>query len=134
MKTVNLGRERGTAMREIVATRHLVPWIFLIGLFLLFTNAAHAQPYPVPPTWGGDMLDRPRLKEIVEQTHRLPLSNVSAFNRFGLPALTLPCGFSRDGLPIGLQVVGPYFGESVVLATAFAYQQSTEWHMKHPGD
>ncbi len=61
MKTVNLGRERGTAMREIVATRHLVPWIFLIGLFLLFTNAAHAQPYPVPPTWGGDMLDRPRL-------------------------------------------------------------------------
>src|SRR6266550_5942319 len=62
MKTVNLGPERGIAMREIVATRRLVPWIFLIGLFLLFgTNAADAQPYPVPPTWGGDMLDRPRL-------------------------------------------------------------------------
>jgi aspartyl-tRNA(Asn)/glutamyl-tRNA(Gln) amidotransferase subunit A len=74
----------------------------------------------------------PFIKEIVDQTHRLPLSNVSSFNRFGLPALTLPCGFSRDGLPIGLQVVGPYFGESVVLATAFAYQQSTDWHLKHP--
>ncbi len=62
MTTVNMGLERGTAMREIVATRRLVPWIFLIGPFLLFgTNAAHAQPYPVPPTWGGDMLDRPRL-------------------------------------------------------------------------
>ena len=74
----------------------------------------------------------PLIKEIVDQTHRLPLSNVSAFNRFGLPALTLPCGFSRDGLPIGLQVVGPYFGEGVVLAAAFAYQQSTEWHLKRP--
>jgi porin len=62
MKTVNLGFERGTAVREIVATRRLVPWIFLIGLFLIFgTNVAQAQPYPVPPTWGGDMLDRPRL-------------------------------------------------------------------------
>ena len=74
----------------------------------------------------------PLIKDIVEQTHRLPLSNVSAFNRFGLPALTLPCGFSRDGLPIGLQVVGPYFGEGVVLATAFAYQQATDWHLMHP--
>ena len=74
----------------------------------------------------------PLIKEIVEQTHRLPPSNVSWFNRLGLPALTLPCGFSRDGLPIGLQVVGPYFREGVVLATAFAYQQATEWHLKHP--
>ncbi len=74
----------------------------------------------------------PLIKEIVEQIHRLPPSNVSAFNRFGLPALTLPCGFSRDGLPIGLQVVGPHFGEGVVLATAFAYQQATDWHLKHP--
>ena len=74
----------------------------------------------------------PLIREIVEQTHRLPPSNVSAFNRFGLPALTLPCGFSRDGLPIGLQVVGPYFGEGVVLTTAFAYQQATDWRLKHP--
>jgi porin len=62
MKTGNLGFERGTAVREIVATRRLIPWIFLIGLFLIFgTNAAQTQPYPVPPTWGGYILDRPRL-------------------------------------------------------------------------
>src|SRR2546430_15319207 len=62
MTTVNMGLGRGIAMREIVATRRLVPWIFLIGLFLLFgTHAADAQPYFVPPTWGGAMLDRPRL-------------------------------------------------------------------------
>jgi len=69
---------------------------------------------------------------VVAQTHRALPSNTSAFNRFGLPALSLPCGFSDDGLPIGLQVVGPYFGESVVLTTAFAYQQSTDWHHRHP--
>jgi aspartyl-tRNA(Asn)/glutamyl-tRNA(Gln) amidotransferase subunit A len=74
----------------------------------------------------------PLIKEIVEETHRPLPSNVSAFNRCGLPALTLPCSFSRDGLPIGLQVVGPYFGEGVVLATAFVYQQATDWHLRHP--
>ena len=74
----------------------------------------------------------PDIEGIVNQTHRRLPSNVSAFNRFGLPALTLPCGFSRTGLPVGLQVVGPSFGESVVLAVAFAYQQATEWHRRHP--
>jgi aspartyl-tRNA(Asn)/glutamyl-tRNA(Gln) amidotransferase subunit A len=56
------------------------------------------------------------------------------FNRFGLPAITVPCGFSRDGLPVGLQVVGPSFGESGLLTVAFAYQQATHWHRKHPGN
>jgi aspartyl-tRNA(Asn)/glutamyl-tRNA(Gln) amidotransferase subunit A len=74
----------------------------------------------------------PPVDEVVAQTHRALPSNTSAFNRFGLPALSLPCGFSNDGLPIGLQVVGPYFGESVVLSTAFAYQQATDWHRRHP--
>ena len=74
----------------------------------------------------------PLISDIVNQTHRSPGSNVSAFNRFGLPALTLPCGFSREGLPIGLQVVGPYFGESIVLTVAAAYQRSTDWHGRRP--
>jgi len=60
-------------------------------------------------------------------------SNTSVFNHFGTPALTVPCGFSRDGLPIGLQVAGPAFGEETVLRVAFAYQQATEWHRKVPG-
>jgi aspartyl-tRNA(Asn)/glutamyl-tRNA(Gln) amidotransferase subunit A len=74
----------------------------------------------------------PLISEVVNQTHRSPGGNTSAFNRFGLPALSVPCGFSQDGMPIGLQIVGPYFGESTVLATAYAYQQSTEWDRKHP--
>jgi aspartyl-tRNA(Asn)/glutamyl-tRNA(Gln) amidotransferase subunit A len=74
----------------------------------------------------------PAIAEVVSGTHRSPGSNVSAFNRFGLPALTVPCGFSADGLPIGLQVAGPNFGESMVLTVAMAYQQSTDWHRKRP--
>ena len=74
----------------------------------------------------------PLIRETIDGSHKRPPSNLAAFNRFGLPSLVLPCGFSKDGLPIGLQVVGPAFGETTVLAAAFAYQQSTEWHLKRP--
>jgi len=74
----------------------------------------------------------PLLAETVQETHRRPPSNTSAFNHFGTPALTLPCGFSNEGLPIGLQIAGAAYQEPVVLSLAFAYQQSTDWHGKTP--
>lgn len=74
----------------------------------------------------------PLIAETVNETHHRPPSNTSAFNHFGTPALTLPCGFSGDGLPIGLQIAGPAFQESLVLQVACAYQQSTDWHRRAP--
>ncbi len=74
----------------------------------------------------------PLISETVNETHRRPPSNTSAFNHFGTPAITVPCGFSKDGLPIGLQIVGPAYGEPVVLAVAYAYQQLTDWHTRRP--
>jgi aspartyl-tRNA(Asn)/glutamyl-tRNA(Gln) amidotransferase subunit A len=74
----------------------------------------------------------PLISETVNESHRRPPSNTSAFNHFGTPALTLPCGFSKDGLPIGLQIAGPAFHESVVLQAAYAYQESTDWHRRRP--
>lgn len=74
----------------------------------------------------------PLIKDVVDGTHRSPGGNTGQFNRFGLPALSLPCGVSREGLPIGLQIVGPAFGESTVLTVAYAYQQSSDWLQKHP--
>jgi aspartyl-tRNA(Asn)/glutamyl-tRNA(Gln) amidotransferase subunit A len=53
------------------------------------------------------------------------------FNVCGLPALSLPCGFS-DGLPIGLQIVGRPFDEAGVLRVGYAYEQATDWHKQHP--
>jgi aspartyl-tRNA(Asn)/glutamyl-tRNA(Gln) amidotransferase subunit A len=58
--------------------------------------------------------------------------NTHMFDVLGLPALSVPCGFTRDGMPIGLQIAGPRFAESRVLALAHAYQQSTDWHTRSP--
>jgi len=74
----------------------------------------------------------PPIAGTVNETHRRPPSNTAAFNHFGTPALTLPCGFSGDGLPIGLQIVGAAYREPVVLQVAYAYQQSTGWHRRTP--
>ncbi len=54
------------------------------------------------------------------------------FNLIGLPALSVPCGVSRDGLPIGLQLVGRPFAEADVLAAGHAYQQRTDFHTRRP--
>jgi aspartyl-tRNA(Asn)/glutamyl-tRNA(Gln) amidotransferase subunit A len=74
----------------------------------------------------------PLISETVAETHHRPHSNTGAFNHFGTPAMTVPCGFSKDGLPIGLQIVGPAYGEPVVLSAAYTYQQSTDWHKRNP--
>ena len=58
--------------------------------------------------------------------------NTWPFDVTGLPAISVPCGFSRSGLPIGLQIVGAPFAESTVLALAYAYEQASEWHRRKP--
>lgn len=54
------------------------------------------------------------------------------FNLVGSPAVSVPCGFTKSGLPIGLQLAGRPFDESTVLRVAYAYQQSKAWHQMHP--
>jgi aspartyl-tRNA(Asn)/glutamyl-tRNA(Gln) amidotransferase subunit A len=58
--------------------------------------------------------------------------NTSYFSYFGLPAVSVPCGFTAAGLPIGLQIAGPPFAEVAILALAHAYEQATEWHKRRP--
>ncbi|MFB3884165.1 MAG: amidase [Thermodesulfobacteriota bacterium] len=54
------------------------------------------------------------------------------FNLNGFPAITVPCGYSKEGLPVGLQLVGRPFDEETVLRAAHAYEQATDWHMRRP--
>ncbi len=53
-----------------------------------------------------------------------------AFNVTGQPAMALPCGFTREGLPVSLQIVGRAFDEATVLRAGHAYQQATDWHLR----
>jgi aspartyl-tRNA(Asn)/glutamyl-tRNA(Gln) amidotransferase subunit A len=62
----------------------------------------------------------------------LDLRNTAPFDRNGLPTISIPCGFTTGGLPIGLQISGPLGGEAVVLQLAYAYEQATEWHKRRP--
>jgi aspartyl-tRNA(Asn)/glutamyl-tRNA(Gln) amidotransferase subunit A len=59
--------------------------------------------------------------------------NTWPFDVTGLPAISVPCGFSKSGLPMGMQIVGAPFAEATVLAVAHAYEQATEWHRRTPG-
>ena len=58
--------------------------------------------------------------------------NTYPFNLYGIPTVSVPCGFSRSGLPIGLQISGPKLGELDVLTLAHAYEQVTAWHRRRP--
>jgi len=58
--------------------------------------------------------------------------NTSPFNVNGWPAISVPCGFTSKGLPIGLQIIGPNGGEAAVFQLAHAYEQATEWHKRSP--
>jgi aspartyl-tRNA(Asn)/glutamyl-tRNA(Gln) amidotransferase subunit A len=59
-------------------------------------------------------------------------SSVGAYDAYGIPSLSIPCGFTQDGLPVGLMICGPHFTESKIFALAAAYEKATQWHLKKP--
>ncbi|MCB9110847.1 MAG: Asp-tRNA(Asn)/Glu-tRNA(Gln) amidotransferase subunit GatA [Anaerolineales bacterium] len=79
-------------------------------------------PITAPILEGEDAVERARLLT------RL----TSPFNLTGLPALSVPCGFDSEGLPIGLQIVSRAWNESGVLRIGYSYQEATDWHRKKP--
>jgi aspartyl-tRNA(Asn)/glutamyl-tRNA(Gln) amidotransferase subunit A len=84
---------------------------------------------PVPPFTISELLadtDNLRTREI------LSLRNTRPFNILGLPAISVPCGFTQAGLPIGMQITGAPWAEGNVLRLAQAYEQQTEWHTRRP--
>ena len=60
------------------------------------------------------------------------ISVMSQFSFYGLPAISVPCGFRNDGFPLGIQIIGPPWGEGRVFALAHAFEQATEWHKRRP--
>lgn len=60
------------------------------------------------------------------------LRNTRPFNAYGVPTISVPCGFTRAGLPIGLQIAGRNFDEASLLSFAHAYEEATQWHKRTP--
>jgi aspartyl-tRNA(Asn)/glutamyl-tRNA(Gln) amidotransferase subunit A len=79
-------------------------------------------PITAPILEGENAVERARL-----------LTRLTApFNVTGLPALSIPCGFTSEGLPIGLQIVSRAWNESGVLRIGYSYQEATDWHRMRP--
>jgi aspartyl-tRNA(Asn)/glutamyl-tRNA(Gln) amidotransferase subunit A len=108
--------------RQLDQIRHSVSRFF-DGLDLVITPTS-----PIPPVSIADLTepDSARAKEL------LMLHNTRPFNLLALPTISVPCGFTRAGLPVGIQVTGPPGGEATVLRLAQAYEKATDWHTRSP--
>ncbi len=73
-----------------------------------------------------------RIGKSYEDTRQAMLRLTRPANLSGLPAISIPCGFSLEGLPIGLQLLGRHFDEATLLRAAYAYEQATPWHCHFP--
>ncbi|MGC1435848.1 MAG: amidase [Terriglobales bacterium] len=85
---------------------------------------------PVPTAAINELKQDP---ELLRPHELLLLRNTRPVNVWGLPAISVPCGFTTAGLPIGLQIIGPQWREDRVLQLAYAYEQATDWHKRSPG-
>ena len=83
---------------------------------------------PVSPTTAF------KIGEKIDDPLQMYLSDIYtiAVNLAGVPGISIPCGFDEKGLPIGLQILGPAFGEAKLLRIARIYERETDWHTKKP--
>ncbi len=110
--------EYSLARRTQMETKHRFVSFFEKYDYLLLPTT----PITAPPIEGSDA---------IEQARRLTRFT-APFNLAGLPAISIPCGFSKKGLPIGLQIVTKAWNEAGVLQAANAYEQETDWGTYKP--
>ena len=87
---------------------------------------------PTTPILAPSFAELEAAPDRLRSTELLMLRNTRPFNVYGLPTVSIPCGFSKSGLPIGLQISGAPGGEGVVLSLASAYEKQTGWYKKMP--
>lgn len=75
-----------------------------------------------------------RVGEKADDPLQMYLSDIFTIsvNLAGVPGISVPCGFTPDNLPIGMQLIGKHFDEAGILKVAYAYEQATEWHKRKP--
>jgi len=109
------------ARQELDRLRHSIDEVFAeVDLVVTPTT-------PVPPITIEEALNMSP-----DPAGELWLRNTRPFNAYGVPTISVPCGFDRAGLPIGLQIAGPNFSEASLLSFTYAYEQATDWHRRAP--
>jgi len=111
------------ASRDLQASRHAIQLIFHEVDVLLTPTV------PIPPPKIADLKANP---DQLRPQELIMLRNTRPFNVWGIPTVSVPCGFTRDGLPIGLQLAAAPWRGIVLLQAAHAYEQVTGWHKKRP--
>jgi aspartyl-tRNA(Asn)/glutamyl-tRNA(Gln) amidotransferase subunit A len=101
------------------------------GIVAIFDNV-DLLVTPTTPATAPAIEELRQNPDLLRPREILLLRNTRPINVWGLPAISIPCGFTPAGLPIGLQIVGPHFGEARVLQLAHAYEQATAWHKRVP--
>jgi aspartyl-tRNA(Asn)/glutamyl-tRNA(Gln) amidotransferase subunit A len=109
------------ARRRMVIARNTAGDLFA-NVDVLVTPTAMRMPVTV----DAALADRQETRDFGLIRNTLPM------DVYGIPTISVPCGFTRAGLPMGLQISGPPLGEARVLALAHAYSQATEWHRREP--
>lgn len=112
-----------------IDARRLVQADFDAALEKVDAIIAPTSPIPAPPI-GTSQVRVAGERETTVRAELLRMTRPS--NLTGMPAISVPCGFTRDGLPIGMQLIGPRWGEARLLAIALAYEDATDWHTRHP--
>jgi Asp-tRNA(Asn)/Glu-tRNA(Gln) amidotransferase A subunit family amidase len=111
------------ARADLERSRHAIAKVFeTIDVIVTATT-------PIPAPSIAELKQNPdqlRPRELVL------LRNTRPFNVWGIPAVSVPCGFTRSGLPIGLQIAAAAGRDDIVLRVAHAYEQATEWHKRRP--
>jgi Asp-tRNA(Asn)/Glu-tRNA(Gln) amidotransferase A subunit family amidase len=106
---------------------------FTLGMRALLRRVdALATPTLPVPARRADEIDTPLLWDGEPEPSGEALRYTFPFDLTGQPAITVPCGFSSGGLPIGLQLVAAHFGEATLLRLGHAYQRVTDWHLRAP--
>ncbi len=115
--------EAHQAGKDLDASRHGILQIF-DEVDLLLTPTV-----PIPPPLIAELKKHP---EDLRPQELIMLRNTRPFNVWGIPAISIPCGFTTKGLPIGLQLAAAPHREDLLLQAAHTYEQATEWHKKTP--
>ncbi|NNC64364.1 MAG: amidase [Gammaproteobacteria bacterium] len=113
-------KDYAESLYEVELSRKAIDAVF-DDVDLLITPTMARQPVDIETALAAPVEINPTL-----------IRNASPFNTYGVPTISIPCGFSNDGLPIGLQISGRSLGELDVLALAHAYEQATDWHETVP--